>query len=113
MAKAPSTPYSLEELAQLERLKEEGKTFEEIAVQLGRTARAWKEKYRLLSKNKKITQPGDEAIVIADFSHKSSHLGDFTFREILHYLYKNGFRIEDNKLVRYTRSEIDPKTYLN
>ena len=104
--------YTLEEIDQLYRLRSEGKSFEDIAIQLGRTARAWKSKYAQLEKQKTITQPGDERIIIEDFSHKSKFLGDFTFREILAYLYKNGFRIEDNKLVRYTRSEIDPKTYL-
>ena len=97
--------WTQEDEATLISLRAEGLSYEEVSKKMGRTAKAVKLREQLLKKLSTVAT-SDDKVIICDVTKKPKTLGDFTFQEIINYLYKSGFRIEENKLVRYTKTPV-------
>lgn len=89
-----SPRYTDDEIELLIRLRDEGKSYDEIAVMMGRTKHALEVKYERVKASGFV--PGQKA-----------SLAQFEFKDIFSYLYDCGWRIEDNKFKRVEEIKID------
>ena len=103
----PSFHYTAEDIATMKIMREEGKTWNQIAFKLHRSVTGCMLKYNQIMKQKPIPVYATNRTVTIKEKDIKGHLENFTFDEILSYLRDNGFRIVDNKFVRYIPIEFD------
>lgn len=102
----PVRNYTKQEIDEIMSLHEKKVPIDEIALKFGRKAGGLRSLIGRVKRLRKVSNPDSGKVIIAEGTRITHTLEDFTYEEILKYLYKRGFRIEDNKLVHYTKTAI-------
>ena len=102
--------WSAEDVAVLKHMRDEGYPWSQISSKVSHTVNACRIKYYKVISDTPIPVYSTDKTVTIKSKDIAKSLADYPFVEILVYLRDNGFRIENNKLVRYTPIEFDFNT---
>lgn len=103
--------YRLIEINEILNLKKSGWKIKDIAKQYNRTENGISgaiSRYKDAPSYKAVYNFSDGSSVVrtADKTVLRSPLKDYTYDELIKYLYDQGFRIEDNQLIHITKTPV-------
>ena len=103
--------YRLIEINEILNLKKSGWKIKDIAKQYNRTENGISgaiSRYKDAPSYRAVDNfsDGSSVVMTADKTVLRSPLKDYTYDELIKYLYDQGFRIEDNQLVHITKTPV-------